>query len=253
MADGLPLGKRKCVVTGGTRGIGAAVVRVALAQGADVVFGYRSGEDAARDLCADMNAAYPDQRCVAVQADVRDAARAEAFAVECVKALGGVDMLVNNAGVKHDVTLARMRREQWDEVLGTNLHGVFHVTRPLVMPLVRARGGSIVNITSASGVHGIPGQTAYSASKAGMIGFTKALAKEVGGMGITVNAVAPGLIDTDMTAGMPPEQVEHLKSLIPTREFGTAEDVAHLVCYLASERARYITGQVIEMSGGLLL
>ncbi|NUU22670.1 MAG: 3-oxoacyl-ACP reductase FabG [Streptomycetaceae bacterium] len=249
----MPLEGRKCVVTGGTRGIGAAVVCVALAQGADVVFSYLNGEEAARDLCAKMSAAYPDQRCTALRADVRDGVQAQAFATEASDAMGGVDMLVNNAGVKRDATFARMSREQWDEVLDTNLHGLFNVTRPLVMPLVRGRGSSVVNITSASGLHGAPGQAAYSASKAGIIGFTKALAKEVGAMGVTVNAVAPGLIDTDMIADLPPQQADHLKSLIPTGRFGSAEDVAHLVCYLASARARYITGQVIEMSGGLLL
>ncbi|WP_328463417.1 3-oxoacyl-ACP reductase FabG [Streptomyces sp. NBC_00448] len=254
MADDLPLSGRKCVITGGARGIGAAVVRLALAQGAHVVFGYHSSAAAAAELSDEMSAAYPDQQCTALPGRVGDTVDASRFAADALRALDGeLDVLVNNAGVTHDVSFARMRREQWDEVVETNLGSMFNVTRPLVMPLVRRRRGTVVNVTSASGIHGAPGQTAYSASKSGVIGFTKALAKEVGGLGVTVNAVAPGFIATDMTAAIPEPQLERVKSLIPTREFGSAEDVAALVCFLASDRARYITGQVIEMSGGLTL
>jgi 3-oxoacyl-[acyl-carrier protein] reductase len=254
VADDLPLSGRRCVVTGGTRGIGAAVVRLALAQGADVAFGYHRAADRADALCDEMRAAYPDQRCTALPGQVSDSAEAAEFATGALRALGGeLDVLVNNAGVNRDVSFARMRREQWDEVVDTNLGSMFNVTRPLVMPLIRRRSGTVVNVTSASGIHGAPGQTAYSASKSGIIGFTKALAKEVGGLGVTVNAVAPGFIRTDMTAAIPDPQTEHLKTLIPTGEFGSADDVAALVCFLASDRARYITGQVIEMSGGLTL
>lgn len=254
MTGDLPLGGRKCVVTGGARGIGAAVVRMALAQGADVVFSYHSSAVLAKELHDELSAAYPDRRCAALPAQVADDADARRFAAEALAHLGGgVDILVNNAGVTGDISLARMRREQWDEVVGTNLGSMFNVTRPLVTPLVKRRHGAIVNITSASGIHGTPGQTAYSASKSGIIGFTKALAKEIGGLGVTVNAVAPGFIDTDMTAAIPDERTAHLKSMIPGGRFGSADDVAALVCFLASDRARYITGQVIEMSGGLVL
>jgi 3-oxoacyl-[acyl-carrier protein] reductase len=253
VADDLQLSGRKCVVTGGARGIGAAVVRLALAQGADVAFSYHSSADQARALCEELSAAYPDQRCAALPAQVSDGAAAEKFAAEALDALGGLDILVNNAGITRDVSFARMRREQWDEVLDTNLGSMFNITRPLVMPLVKRRDGAVINITSASGIHGAPGQTAYSASKSGIIGFTKALAKEVGSLGITVNAVAPGFIHTDMTAAIPEQQTDHLKSMIPSRQFGAAEDVAELVCFLASDRGRYITGQVIEISGGLIL
>ncbi|WP_335982896.1 3-oxoacyl-ACP reductase FabG [Streptomyces sp. CA2R106] len=254
MSADLPLSGRKCVVTGGARGIGAAVVRLALAQGADVVFGYHSSAAAAAELAERMRAAHPGQRCTALPGRVGDTADAGRFAEDALHELdGAVDILVNNAGVTHDISFARIRREQWDEVLETNLGSMFNVTRPLVMPLVRQRRGAIVNITSASGLHGAPGQTAYSASKSGVIGFTKALAKEIGGLGVTVNAVAPGFIATDMTAAIPEPQAERLRNLIPSREFGDADDVAALVCFLASDRARYITGQVIEMSGGLIL
>jgi 3-oxoacyl-[acyl-carrier protein] reductase len=167
--------------------------------------------------------------------------------------MGTLHVLVNNAGVARDSSFARMPREDWDEVIETNLGSMFNVTKPLVMPLVKQRSGAIINITSVVGVHGAPGQTSYAASKAGIIGFTKALAKEIGRFGVTVNAVAPGFIETDMTAAIPQERFEYIKTLIPSRRFGSVDDVAHLVCFLASERARYITGQVIEVTGGLVL
>lgn len=254
MADGLPLSGRKCVVTGGSRGIGAAIVRQAMVQGADVAFGYNHSATQANALCEELRAAFPEQRCTALHGRISDTATAETFAAQALESLDGeVDVLVNNAGVNRDVSFARMRREQWDEVLETNLGGLFSVTRPLVMPLVKGRSGTVINMTSASGIHGAPGQTAYSASKSGIIGFTKALAKEVGSLGVTVNAVAPGFIHTDMTEAIPEQQVEYLKSLIPTKEFGSAEDVAALTCFLASDGARYITGQVVEISGGLTI
>ncbi|MEU5431778.1 SDR family NAD(P)-dependent oxidoreductase [Streptomyces sp. NPDC020719] len=252
--DELPLRGRRFVVTGGARGIGAAVVRLALAQGADVAFGYHRSADQADALCDELHAAYPDRRCTALHGRVSDSTGAEKFAAAALDCLsGGLDVLVNNAGVNQDVVFARMRREQWDEVVDTNLGSMFNVTRPLVMPLTKGGKGTIINIASASGLHGAPGQTAYSASKSGIIGFTKALAKEVAGRAVTVNAVAPGFIHTDMTDMIPPPQACHLKTLIPTGEFGSADDVAALVCFLASDRARYITGQVIEISGGLVI
>ncbi|GAA0587713.1 SDR family NAD(P)-dependent oxidoreductase [Streptomyces crystallinus] len=251
--DELPLAGRGCVVTGGSRGIGAAIVRLALAQGADVVFGYHSGEDRARALADELRADHPDQRCVPLYAHVADAGEAERFATAALGRLDRFDVLVNNAGLTRDTLFARMGPQQWHDVIGTNLDSMYTVTRPLLMPLVKQRGGAIINIASSSGLHGIPGQTAYSAAKAGVIGFTKALAKEIGARGVTVNAVAPGLIETDMTAAIPPDRAELLRSLIPTHTFGSPLDVAHLVCFLASDRARYITGQAIEVSGGLVV
>ncbi|MBH1934176.1 SDR family oxidoreductase [Streptomyces sp. AV19] len=253
MTDNLPLEGRGVVVTGGSRGIGAAVVRLAVEQGADVVFGYRHGEERARALAKELNDAHPGRRCVPLYADVADAGEAGRFATEALAALDRLDVLVNNAGVTRDTLFARMTAQQWNEVIDTNLGSMYNVTRPLVLPMAKQGRGAIVNLTSYSGVHGIPGQTAYSASKAGIAGFTKALAKEIGGRGVTVNAVAPGLIETDMTDAVPGDKAEYLKSLIPSRSFGSPEDVAHLVCYLASDRARYITGQVIEIAGGLVL
>ncbi|KNB53168.1 SDR family oxidoreductase [Streptomyces caatingaensis] len=253
MTDAFPLDGRGVVVTGGSRGIGAAVVRLALEQGADVVFGYHSGEERARALAEELSAAHPGRRCTPLRVDVADAADAGRFAATALDRLDRFDALVNNAGVTRDTLFARMAPRQWHEVIGTNLDSMYTVTKPLLMPLVKQRSGAVVNIASSSGLHGIPGQTAYSAAKAGVVGFTKALAKEVGSRGVTVNAVAPGLIETDMTAAIPEDKADFLKSLIPGHAFGTPEDVAHLVCFLASERARYITGQAIEIAGGLVV
>ncbi|MEU2717301.1 SDR family NAD(P)-dependent oxidoreductase [Streptomyces sp. NPDC007205] len=253
MADDLPLAGRGCVVTGGSRGIGAAVVRLALAQGADVVFGYHSGEKQARALADELCAAHPGRRCTPLYTDVADTAEAERFAASALDHLDRFDVLVNNAGITRDTLFARMGPQQWHEVISTNLDSMYTVTKPLLMPLVKQRSGAIVNITSFAGLHGTPGQTAYSAAKAGIIGFTKALSKEIGARGVTVNAVAPGLIETDMTAALSQDKAEFLKSLIPGHAFGSPEDVAHLVCFLASDRARYITGQAIEISGGLVV
>ncbi|OIJ89440.1 hypothetical protein BIV25_33835 [Streptomyces sp. MUSC 14] len=249
----LPLAGRGCVVTGGSRGIGAAVVRMAVAQGADVVLGYHSGEKQARALADDLSAAHPGRRCIPLYADVSDTEAAARFAASALDHLDRFDVLVNNAGITRDTLFARMTPEQWHQVIDTNLNSMYTVTRPLLMPLVKQRSGAIVNITSSAGLHGTPGQTAYSAAKAGIVGFTKALSKEIAARGVTVNAVAPGLIDTDMTAAIPEDRAEFLKSLIPGQEFGSPEDVACLVCFLASDQARYITGQTIEISGGLVV
>ncbi|MFD3582996.1 SDR family oxidoreductase [Streptomyces sp. NPDC058683] len=253
MTAELPLAGRGCVVTGGSRGIGAAVVRLALAQGADVVFGYHSDEKQARALADELRAAHPERRCTPLYADVADTEAAARFAAAALDRLDRFDILVNNAGITRDTLFARMAPEQWHQVIGTNLDSMYTITRPLLMPLVKQRSGAIVNIASSAGLHGTPGQTAYSAAKAGIIGFTKALAKEIGTRGVTVNAVAPGLIETDMTAAIPEDRAEFLRSLIPGQEFGSPRDVAHLVCFLASDRARYITGQAIEISGGLVV
>jgi 3-oxoacyl-[acyl-carrier protein] reductase len=225
---------------------------MALAQGAEVAFSYNRNVDGARALCEEMRAVHPDRQCLALHAQVADTEGSEEFATAALEGLGAIDVLVNNAGVARDRAFARMEREDWDEVIETNLGSMFNVTKPLVMPLVKRRGGAIVNITSVVGVHGAPGQTSYAASKAGIIGFTKALAKEIGGMGVRVNAVAPGIIETDMTAEIPEEKLNAARAMIP-QGLGTVEDVAHVVCFLASDRARYITGQVIEVGGGLVL
>ncbi|SDP98236.1 3-oxoacyl-[acyl-carrier protein] reductase [Lentzea jiangxiensis] len=246
------MGKR-FVVTGGSRGIGAAVVRLALAEGADVVFGYRRNADAARELCEGMAKAHPERICAALPVDVSDQDGVAGFAEGALEALGSIDVLVNNAGISRSSAFAGMPRGEWDELVETNLGGLFNTTQPLVLPMVKQRGGAVINLSSVVGLHGSAMQVGYSTTKAGIIGFTKALSKEISGFGVTVNAVAPGLIETDMTAVIPEEHREIVRARIPTGRFGTPEDVAHTICFLASDRARYITGQVIEIAGGLVL
>jgi 3-oxoacyl-[acyl-carrier protein] reductase len=244
---------KKVLVTGGSRGIGAGLVRAALAEGADVAFVFRKSAEAAEQLCADMADRYPDQRCICVQCDVADTSGMREVVRNVTLELGGIDALVNNAGLSRDAAFARMTREQWDDVIATNLGSMFNVTQPLALQFVKQRSGSIINITSAAGVYGSAGQTNYAASKAGIIGFTKALSKEIAEFGVRVNAVAPGFIEAGMVAAMQEERRRQLMSRIPAGRLGTLEEVAHLVCFLVSDRAAYITGQVIQVDGGLTL
>jgi 3-oxoacyl-[acyl-carrier protein] reductase len=229
------------LVTGGSRGIGRAIVEEFAAAGYKVAFTYAGNRGAAESL-AGLATAY--------QADARDFARAEQVVAEAQSLLGPIDVLVNNAGIKRDGALHNMDPGAWQEVIDTNLTGTFNYSRALMKNLIR-RGGSIINVTSVSGIIGMAGQTNYSASKAGVIGFTKALAREVARFGVRVNAVAPGFIDTDMTASMDENARKKLYSQIPLGKTGTAKQVARAVLYLASEDAAYITGQVLTMDGGL--
>lgn len=247
------LADKRVLVTGGSRGLGAGIVRAAIGYGADVAFAYRSDSGSADALVEAMRGAHPERRCLAFQGDVADAQEMRRVLPTITEALGGIDVLVNNAGVARDAAFARLRPEQWEEVIDTNLGSIYNVTQPLVMGLVRQRSGSIVNMTSIVGLYGAGGQASYAASKAGIIGATKALAKELGNLGVRVNAVAPGLIETDILAGMPPERLEQLTARIPAGRLGTAQEVAEVVCFLASDRARYVTAQVLEVSGGLVL
>jgi 3-oxoacyl-[acyl-carrier protein] reductase len=229
------------LVTGGSRGIGRAIVQEFAAAGYQVAFTYAGNREAAGSL---EGVAAPHQ------ADSRDFARAEQVVAEVQSSLGQIDVLVNNAGIKRDGALHNMDPAAWQEVIDTNLTGTFNYCRALMKSLIR-RGGSIVNITSVSGIVGMAGQTNYSASKAGVIGFTKALAREVARFGVRVNAVAPGFIDTDMTASIDENARKKLYSQIPLGKPGTSKQVARAVLYLASEDAAYITGQVLTMDGGL--
>jgi 3-oxoacyl-[acyl-carrier protein] reductase len=194
------LENKKVLVTGGSRGIGAGLVRAVLEEGAETAFFYRRSAQAAEQLCEEMAQLYPDQRCLAIQCDVADNRGMQEAVRNVTLELGRVDVLVNNAGLTRDAAFARMTREQWDEVMATNLGSMFNVTQPLTLQFVKQRSGSIINMTSAAGVYGSSGQANYAASKAGIIGFTKALSKELAEFGVRVNAIAPGFIETEMIA-----------------------------------------------------
>jgi 3-oxoacyl-[acyl-carrier protein] reductase len=244
---------RKILITGGSRGLGAGIVRSAMQQGAEVAFVFRRSSEAAQALAQEMESLYPFQRCLARQCDVTDTEGMRDLIQSIMVEFGKIDALVNNAGLTRDGAFARMTREQWDDVIATNLGSMFNATQPLVLHFVKQRSGSIINITSAAGVYGSGGQTNYAASKAGIIGFTRSLSKEIASFGVRVNAVAPGLIDAGMVSAMDQEKLQYMKARIPAGRLGTLEDVANVVCFLASDSASYVTGQVIQVDGGLTL
>lgn len=242
---------RAVIVTGGSRGIGRAIAKELASRGANIAFSFTRNREMADKLVAELQDA--GRRAMAFQADVTDFAASQAMVKAVKSEFGSVDYLVNNAGITRDKLIMMMSKEDWDAVIDTNLKGVFNVTKHAVAVMVRQRRGSILNIASISGIVGMPGQTNYSASKAGLIGFTKALAKEVGRRNITVNALALGLIDTDMTAGLPDEYKQKMLEQIPLGRYGTVEEVARVSAFLLSDDARYITGQVIQADGGLAM
>ena len=240
---------KKALVTGGSRGIGRAIALELARQGADVAVNYARNVEAATQVVAEIETL--GRSAVALPADVGDFDQAAALVKAAIKALGRLDVLVNNAGITRDTLLLRMQEADWDEVLRVNLKGVFNTSKAAVRSMMRQRAGRIINISSVSGLMGQVGQANYSAAKAGMIGLTKSMAREFAARGITVNAVAPGLITTDMTAALDEELREQMRSLIPLGRFGVAEDVAHVVAFLASDAAAYITGAVLPVDGGL--
>lgn len=239
------------LVTGSSRGIGRAIVTRLAVDGAKVVVNYRSDAASADAVLADIRAAGGD--AIAVGGDVADAAAAEALVKAAVDHFGRLDIVVNNAGVTRDTLLMKMRDEDWDTVLATNLRSVFVVSRAATRVMVRQRSGRIVNITSIAGLGGNAGQTNYAAAKAGIVGFTKSLAKEVGPRGITVNAVAPGYVLTDLTRNLPASLLDDVRRLTPLGRLGTCDDVAAAVAFLASDEASFITSQVLRVDGGMII
>jgi len=236
------------LITGGSRGIGAAAVREFAAAGYGVAFTYSSDQPSAERLASAVT--EKGGKALALQADVRDFGRAQVVIRETQQVLGPINVLLNNAGIRRDRALHNMDAAVWQEVIDTNLTGMFNYSRAIIGELIR-RGGVILNMSSVSGVIGIAGQTNYSASKAGMIGFTKALSREVARFGVRVNALAPGAIETEMTASMDEAARKKLLANVPLGGLGTAQQVARMALYLASEDAAYITGQVFTMDGGL--
>jgi 3-oxoacyl-[acyl-carrier protein] reductase len=231
---------RTALVTGGSRGIGRAIATELANAGAEVVIGYRSGADEAKEAASEVGGK-------AVQADVSNADDAKRLVEEA----GDVDILVNNAGVTRDGLLARMSDEDWDVVIDTNLRGTFNTCRAVTRGMMRRRAGAIVNVSSVVGLHGNPGQANYSASKAGIIGFTKALARELGSRGVRANVVAPGYISTRLTNELPEELKGAMLANTPLGRFGEPEDVAGVVRFLVSDEAAFVTGEVLLVDGGL--
>lgn len=239
------------VVTGGSRGIGRAIATELAKQGADIAFTGRSLNENTHSLEAEL--AELGVRGKAYATDASDYQASEQFIAEVLKEFGKIDILVNNAGITKDGLLMRMSEEQWDEVLRVNLKSAFNLTKAVTMPMMKARQGSIINISSVVGVSGNAGQANYAASKAGLIGFTKATAKELGSRGIRINAIAPGFIQTDMTNVLDPKMVEEWSKNIALHRLGHPEEVAQVVSFLASDAASYITGQVLNVCGGMVM
>jgi 3-oxoacyl-[acyl-carrier protein] reductase len=240
---------KRALVTGGTRGIGKAIVLDFASKGADIVFTYHSAVDAAKDV--GQEAGKYGNKVYSIQADAGNFSKAEEVVKFALEKLGGLDILVNNAGINKDNLLLRMSEEDFDSVIAANLKSVFNYCKASVKPMISQKSGKIINISSVVAIIGNPGQTNYVASKSGVIGFTKALAKELASRNINVNSVAPGYIATDMTDKMNDTQKETINSFIPLKRIGDAEEIAKVVSFLSSSDSNYITGQVIAVDGGL--
>ena len=243
---------RSAIVTGGTRGIGKAIVLELARRGANVAFNYARSADEAEKLKAEIEAL--GVKALAAQCDVANTGASADFVKQVTAEFGTVNFLVNNAGITRDTLILRMKEDDWDAVMDTNLKGAWNFSKAVLRPMMKNDGGgSILNISSISGVVGMLGQTNYSASKAGMIGLTKALAKEIASRNITVNALALGLIETDMAGEMNEEHRAKILEMIPLRRLGNVQEVAEIACFMLSDSARYITGQVIQPDGGLAM
>ena len=248
---------KRAIVTGGTRGIGRAIVKELAAKSccgvlfSDVAFIYNSCDECAEELQQEIN--NPATKILAFKADATALDQAEATVNEAIEKLGGVDILINNAGITRDNLLLRMTEKDFDDVINANLKSVFNYTKAVIKHMIKQRYGRIVNIASVVGIIGNPGQANYAASKAGVIGFTKSMARELASRNITVNAVAPGYIETDMTSKLSDEQRKKLTDMIPMGRMGKPDDIAKVVGFLCSPEADYITGQVIAVDGGMTM
>ncbi len=239
------------LVTGGSRGIGKSIAIELAKSGADIAFTYHSAKEQADAVVAEIQAL--GRKAVAYQSDAANATQTEEVVQNILKEFGKIDILVNNAGITKDGLLMRLSEQDWDDVIDTNLKSVFNFTKSVSRSMMSQREGKIINITSVVGVIGNPGQSNYVASKAGVIGFTKSIAKELASRNIQVNAVAPGFVDTDMTEKLNDKQKEVILSMIPMKRTAKPEEIASVVCFLASASASYITGQVLCVDGGMVM
>ena len=239
------------IVTGGSRGIGRAIVSMLAQQGCHVAFNYHSQDEKAKGLEAEMRKLKV--KCMASKINIKDFEKVRKWIEETKESLGRLDILINNAGIVVDKALMLMSKEDWQDVLDVNLTGVFNATRACIVTFLKQKSGDVVNISSVSGMMGLPRQVNYSASKGGLNAFTKALAKEVASYGIRVNAVAPGYVDTEILSGLSEEQKTKILQVIPLGRLGQSEEIARCVKFLLSEEAQYITGQVIKVDGGLAM
>ena len=239
------------LITGATRGIGKQIALELASQGYNIALNYRKQNEELEALKKEIES--QNVKCLTVYGDVSNYEDVEKFIKEIIKEFGKIDVLVNNAGITKDMLLMRMKKEDFEQVIDTNLVGTFNVTKNVVPYMMKARSGRIINISSVVGISGNAGQTNYSASKAGIIGFTKSLAKEIASRNILVNAVAPGFIETNMTDVLKDDVKQEIAKNIPLKRMGTAQDVANVVKFLASDDSSYITGQVINVDGGMLM
>lgn len=245
------LERKVVLITGASRGIGKAIAEKCVAEGAKVAFTYMSSDEKAKQLADELTSSGGVAK--GFKSNAADFDAAQKLVDEVVAEFGTVDVLVNNAGITRDTLLMRMSEEQWDEVINTNLKSAFNLTKAVQRPMLKARSGSIINMSSVVGVSGNAGQANYAASKAGMIGFTKSVAQELGSRNIRCNAIAPGFIETEMTAALDEKVVEDWRNSIPLKRGGSPEDVAHAVLFLGSDMSAYVTGQTLHVCGGMLM